>query len=81
MILGRVSCQTSFASKQLNLEPKLVLALSETERLFRVFRIFTKTASFGVSIEPKQKKTDRNKPKLNENALRNKKICGDFNFF
>ncbi len=39
----RVSFETNFDSKQ----PKLVLALSETKRLFRLFR-------FGVSIEPKQ---------------------------
>ena len=52
----RVSCETSFASKQPKLEPKPVLAQSETERLFRLFRILTKTVSFGVLIEPKQTK-------------------------
>jgi hypothetical protein len=36
-----VSFETSFVSKQPKLEPKLVLALSETE-------------SFGVAIKPKQ---------------------------
>ncbi len=48
----RVSFETSFDSKQ----PKLVSALSETKRLFRLFRFYTETASFGVSIEPKQAK-------------------------
>ena len=56
---SRVSSETSFASKQLKLEPKLVLALSETKRLFRLFHFFTETASFGVSIEPKQKIINR----------------------
>jgi predicted patatin/cPLA2 family phospholipase len=50
----RVSFETSFDSKQPKLEPKLVSALSETERLFRLFRFYTKTESFDVSIEPKQ---------------------------
>jgi hypothetical protein len=36
------------------LEPKLVSALSETKRLFRLFQLYTETESFGVSIEPKQ---------------------------
>jgi len=53
---SRVSSETSFTSKQPKLEPKLVSALSETKRLFRLFYVFTKTASCGVSIEPKQKK-------------------------
>jgi hypothetical protein len=52
----RVSFETSFDSKQKKLEPKLVSALSETKRLFRLFRFYTETASFGVSIEPKQTK-------------------------
>jgi len=51
---GRVSFETSFDSKQPKLEPKLVSALSETKRLFRLFRFYIETASFGVSIEPKQ---------------------------
>jgi hypothetical protein len=55
-IIFRVSCETNFVSKQ----PKLVSKLSETRRLFR-FNI--KTGSFGVSIEPKQKENNRNKPK------------------
>ncbi len=60
----RVSFETSFDSKQPKLEPKLVSALSETKKLvsalsetkssFRLFRIYTKTESFDVSIEPKQ---------------------------
>ncbi len=49
-----MSFQTSFDSKQPKLEPKLVSALSETKRLFRLFRFYTETESFGVSIEPKQ---------------------------
>jgi len=51
---GRVSFETSFDSKQPKLEPKLVSALSETKRLFRLFRFYTETESFDVSIEPKQ---------------------------
>jgi hypothetical protein len=50
----RVSFETSFDSKQPKLEPKLVSALSETKRLFRLFRFYTETESFGVSIERKQ---------------------------
>ncbi len=53
-LLRRVSFETSFDSKQPKLEPKLVLALSETKRLFRLFRFNTETESFDVSIEPKQ---------------------------
>jgi hypothetical protein len=52
----RVSFETSFDSKQPKLEPKLVSALSETKHLFRLFRFYNETESFGVSIEPK--KTD-----------------------
>ncbi len=52
--MGRVSFKTSFDSKQPKLEPKLVSALSKTKRLFRLFRFYTKTESFDVSIEPKQ---------------------------
>ncbi len=69
-VLSRVSSETSFVSKQLTLEPKLVSALSETRRLFRLFRFnierikdkkkFIKdnieTGSFGVSKQPKQRK-------------------------
>ncbi len=53
-VKGRVSFETSFDSKQPKLEPKSVLALSETKRLFRLFRFYTETESFDVSIEPKQ---------------------------
>jgi hypothetical protein len=56
----RVSFETSFDSKQPKLEPKLVSALSETQGLFRLFRFYTETESFDVSIEPKQTK---DKPK------------------
>ena len=50
----RVSFKTSFDSKQLKLEPKLVSALSETKRLFRLFRFYTETESFDVAVETKQ---------------------------
>ncbi len=50
------SFETSFYSKQPKLEPKLVLALSKTKHLFWLFRFYTKTESFDVSIEPKQTK-------------------------
>ncbi len=49
-----MSFETSFDSKQPKLEPKLVSALSETKRLFRLFHFYTETESFDVSIEPKQ---------------------------
>jgi hypothetical protein len=49
-----VSFETSFDSKQPKLEPKLVSALSETKRLFRLFRFYTETESYDVSNEPKQ---------------------------
>jgi hypothetical protein len=60
----RVSFETSFDSKQPKLEPKLVSALSETKRLFRLFRFYSVTASFGVSVKPKLNGT---KPKQDEN--------------
>jgi hypothetical protein len=66
LILTRVSFETSFDSKQSKLEPKLVSALSETNRSFRLFRFYTETASFGVSIEPKQQKINQNKQKQTE---------------
>jgi hypothetical protein len=50
----RVSFETSFDLKQPKLEPKLVSALSETKRLFRLFCFYVETESFDVSIEPKQ---------------------------
>ena len=49
-----MSFETSFDSKQPKLEPKLVSAISETKHLFRLFRFYTETESFDVSIEPKQ---------------------------
>jgi hypothetical protein len=69
----RVSFETSFDPKQPKLESKLVSALSETKRLFRLFRFYTETASFGVSIEPKQT-VDQPKPgseSRNRDKLRN----------
>jgi hypothetical protein len=54
LVQGRVSFETSFDSKRSKIEPKLVLALSETKHLFRLFRFFTETESFDVLIEPKQ---------------------------
>jgi hypothetical protein len=59
-LMGRVSSKTSFVSKEPKLEPKLVLALSETRRLFRLFCFNIETGSFGVSKQPKQTK---NQPK------------------
>jgi hypothetical protein len=50
--LIRVSFETSFDLKQL----KLVSALSETKRLFRLFRFYTETEIFDVSIETKHTK-------------------------
>jgi hypothetical protein len=50
----KVYFATSFNSKQLKLEPKLVSALSITKCLFQLFRFYTKTESFGVLIERKQ---------------------------
>jgi hypothetical protein len=51
--MGRVSSETSFVSKQPKLEPKLVLALSETRRLFRLLRKnsskFVKISTFLIS--------------------------------
>jgi hypothetical protein len=55
-IAGRLSSETSFVSKQPKLEPKLVSALSETRRLFRLFRFNIETGSFGVSKQLKQTK-------------------------
>ncbi len=58
-VITRVSFETSFDSKQPKLEPKLVLAISETKRLFRLFHFYTETGSFNVSIEPKQTEDQR----------------------
>jgi hypothetical protein len=63
------------------LELKLVSALSETQRLFRLFRFYTKTETFDVSIEPKQTK---DKPKQFDREhilLFLQKIYGFFGFF
>jgi hypothetical protein len=49
-----VSYETSYDSKKLKLEPKLVSTLSETGGLFRLYRFNIKTAHFDVSIETKQ---------------------------
>jgi hypothetical protein len=54
VILSRVSFEISFDWKQPKLEPKLVSALSKTNCLFQLFLFYTKTESFGVSIELKQ---------------------------
>ncbi len=62
-----MSFETSFDSKQPKLEPKIVSALSETKRLFRLFRFHVETASFDVSIKPKL--TERN-PKQTETNLK-----------
>jgi len=47
---NRLSFETSFDSKQPKLELKLVSAWYETKRLFRLYRFYTKTESFDVSI-------------------------------
>jgi hypothetical protein len=52
--ISMVSFETISDSKQPKLEPKLVSALSETKCLFQLFRFYTETESFDVSIEPKQ---------------------------
>jgi hypothetical protein len=54
LVSDRVSFKTSFDSKQPKLEPKLVLALSKTKRLFPLFRFYTEIEGFDVSIETKQ---------------------------
>jgi hypothetical protein len=54
ILLLKVYFATSFNSKQLKLEPKLVSALSITKCLFQLFRVYTETESFGVLIEPEQ---------------------------
>jgi hypothetical protein len=71
----RVSSETSFDSKQPKLEPKLVSALFETRRLFRLFRFNIETASFGVSIGPKQTKYEpkqTEKRKLSNTKMKEK---------
>jgi hypothetical protein len=55
-----VSSETSFVSKQPKLEQKLVSALSETRRLFQLFRFNIETGSFGISKHRNKQKTNRN---------------------
>ncbi len=69
-----MSFETKFDSKQPNLEPKLVSALSETKRFFRLFRFYTETTSFGVSIEPKQKEDQPKQTETNRNGSNMKNI-------
>ncbi len=69
-----MSFETSFDSKQPKLEPKLVSALPETKRLFRLFRFYKETASFGVSIEPKQTKDQLKQTETNRNESNMKNI-------
>jgi hypothetical protein len=54
-------------------ELKLVSALSETRRLFWLFRFHIDTASFGVSKQPKQPKINQNKPKNTERKPKRQK--------
>jgi hypothetical protein len=72
-----VSCETNVDSKQPKLEPKLVSKLSETRRLFRLFRFNIETGSFGVSIELKQKENNRNKPKQTEKSVETRVVDPD----
>ena len=51
----QLGCPAKLVLLQNKQKPKLVLALSETKCLFRLFLFFAETASFGVSFEPKQK--------------------------
>ncbi len=61
--VGRVSFETNFDSKQPKLEPKL--ALSETKRLFGLFRFYTCAADFSLLNLPKGKSLGRSKPATN----------------
>jgi hypothetical protein len=88
LVTIRVSYETSFDSKQPKMDPKLVSALSETKCLFRLFRFYTETESFDVSIEPKQtedqsKQFDREHFLLffTENFLGFFRFFGFFHFF
>jgi hypothetical protein len=65
--MRRVSFETSFDSKQPKLEPKLVSALSETKRLFRLFRFYTETAFRCFRLNQNKQKTHPNS--LNESIL------------
>jgi hypothetical protein len=66
-LVARVSSETSFVSKQPKLEPKLVLALSETRHLFGCFAVISKQ---GVSVF----QNNRNKQKTNQNSSKFVKI-------
>jgi hypothetical protein len=63
--LHKVSYETSFDSKQPQMQPKLVSTLSETRCLSRLFCLNIKPALFGVSIEPKQTKIEPKQPEKN----------------
>ncbi len=76
-----MSFETSFDSKQLKLETKLVSALSETKRLFRLFRFYTETESFDVSIEPKQTEDQPKQFDWEHILLFFTENLGFFNFF
>ncbi len=65
-----MSFENSFDSKQPKLEPKLVSALSETKLLFRLFRFYTETARFGVSVEPKQAEDQPKETETNRNEVK-----------
>ncbi len=67
----RVSFETSFDSKQPKLEPKLVLALSETKHLFCCFASIPKQRVLMFQL-------NRNKQKTNRNSLMGSIFC---NFF
>jgi hypothetical protein len=52
-MIHRVYYETRLIAKEPELGPQLVFTLSETKRLVLVISRNSKTASFGVSIEPK----------------------------
>ncbi len=66
-----MSYETSFVSKQPKLEPKIVSVLSETRRLFRLFRFNIETGSFSVLKQPKQ----------TEDQPKQQQICQNINLF
>ncbi len=76
-----MSFETSFDLKQPKLEPKLVSALSETKRLFRLFRFYTETESFDVAIEPKQTEDQLKQFDREHNLLLFTDNVGFFRFF
>ncbi len=75
-----MSFETSLDLKQAKLELKQVSALSETKRLFRLFRFYTETESFNISIEPKQTE-DQPKQFDREHILFFAEKLGFFRFF